>query len=433
MEIVKKNIVSILCGVVAILALVAIYWPVGGMAHDLQTKVEKSKSDYYSKLVSLRSSKRKLPVVDPLNPNAEQQQLSQFPTEEVIKSGEKARDDVQKMSQRMKEMTVEKNRHQPLLPMSYGQAPDSFAFQKAYLQYLGYWDNPDPNANTVKKLLNSVTPPNDNEIKTEEGRMWDADFSNKLIVIEGKATNEAQIKAQFDQAKEKLPERMRRERAEQYRIYLEPDAIEYAQRLGPQVTTPATPEQIWFAQNMLWIDQDVCEAVARINAKAHNIIDAPIKQLIKIALPDDDKQYITLQSAGAATTGDTAVNLTDDMLAGKAYAYSETGRISNPLYDVIHFNIEMNVDARKVPTILAELQRGKLITVYTSDTKVIDARAAVDDGYVYGDAPVVNLKLQCEELFMRGWTVGNDPQKNEGVMPKEARFLLGIPTSEQAK
>src|SRR5690348_7499465 len=137
MDIVKKNIVSILCGVVAILALVAIFWPVGGMTKELQDKVEKSKSDYYAKLTSLRSAKRRLPVVDPLNPNAEQQQLSQFPTEEVIKSGEKARDDVQKMAQQMLEITIEKNRHKPLLDMSFAHAPDSFAFQKAYLQYLG--------------------------------------------------------------------------------------------------------------------------------------------------------------------------------------------------------------------------------------------------------------------------------------------------------
>src|SRR5689334_13984370 len=188
MEIVKKNILSILCGVVALLALIAIFWPIGGMTQDLQAKVDKSKSDYYNKLTSLRTAKRMLPVVDPLNPNAEQQQLRQFPTEEVIKSGEKARDDVQKMAQQMKEMTVEKNRHQPLLPMSYAQPPDSFAFQKAYLQYLGYWDNPDPNANTVKKLLNSVTPPNDKEIKAEEDRLWSSDFAQRLIVIDQKAT-----------------------------------------------------------------------------------------------------------------------------------------------------------------------------------------------------------------------------------------------------
>jgi hypothetical protein len=92
---------------------------------------------------------------------------------------------------------------------------------------------------------------------------------------------------------------------------------------------------------------------------------------------------------------------------------------------VLHFEVEMNVDARKVPAIIAELQRGKLLTVYTADTKVVDARAAIDDGYVYGDAPVVNLRLLCEELMMRGWTVGKDPAK-DALMPNSVELTLGI-------
>lgn len=425
MELVKKNIASILCGVVVILALVALYWPISGWVNKLQTSVNNSKKNYADKIQSLMSAPRKLPITNALDANADQPMLKQFPTEQVIKLGEEVKDQVQKQSQEMLAETVKRNRHEPILPMSVTHPPDPFQFQRAYLQYLGVWPPDDPNKQTIKTLLDSVTPPNDREIKAEETRMWNDDFDKKLIVINGIATNKLQIDAQFNQAKEKLPEKMRRERAEKYKIYLDPDAIDVAGSLGPDITKQATPEQIWYAQNMLWIDQDICSAISQINAKANNIMDAPIKQLLKISIPDDDKQYITLSNSGAPTTGDSAVTLTDDMIAGKAFNLSETGRISNPKYDVIHFRVEMNVDARKVPEIVAQLQRGRLITVFTCDTNAVDARAAVDQGYVYGEAPVVNLKLMCEELFMRGWTVGNDPTK-DALMPVAVEQLLNI-------
>jgi len=427
MELVKKNIASIICGVIVILAVVALFWPISGWVSTLQASVNSSKTKYADKMQSLMSAPRKLPVTKALDSNADQPALKQFPTEQVIKLGEEVKDQVQKQAQEMLQATIQRNRHDPILPMSVTHPPDPFQFQREYLQYLGVWPADDPKKQTIKTLLDSVTPPNAKEIKAEEDRMWKDDFEGKLILINGQATNKPQIDAQFTQAKEKLPEKMRRERAEKYKIYLDPDAIDVAGNLGPDITKQATPEQIWYAQNMLWIDQDVCAAIAQINAKAQNIMDAPVKQLLKISVDDTDKQYVTLQNSGAPTSGDQAATLTDDMIAGKAFTVSETGRVSNPVYDVIHFRVEMNVDARKVPEIVAQLQRGRLITVFTCDTNSVDARAAVEQGYVYGEAPVVNLRMMCEELFMRGWTVGKDPAK-DALMPVAVEQLLGITT-----
>jgi hypothetical protein len=41
------------------------------------------------------------------------------------------------------------------------------------------------------------------------------------------------------------------------------------------------------------------------------------------------------------------------------------------------------------------------------------------EGYVYGPEPVVTLKVECEALFLREWTIH--------FMPKEIRDQLGIP------
>ena len=57
MELVKKNIVSVVCGVVAIAAIVASFFPLGGYVEELQGALNKSKTDY-SSLDTLRNRER---------------------------------------------------------------------------------------------------------------------------------------------------------------------------------------------------------------------------------------------------------------------------------------------------------------------------------------------------------------------------------------
>ena len=52
----------------------------------------------------------------------------------------------------------------------------------------------------------------------------------------------------------------------------------------------------------------------------------------------------------------------------------------------------------------------------------VDSAERLGEGLVYGDAPVANLQLECEALFMRSWTVP--------LMPPAVKQSLGI--TEQA-
>ena len=49
----------------------------------------------------------------------------------------------------------------------------------------------------------------------------------------------------------------------------------------------------------------------------------------------------------------------------------------------------------------------------------VDSQMLKFDGYVYGDRPVVQLRLKCEALLMREWT--------HKYMPPAVRKMLGIP------
>lgn len=437
MDLVKKNLSSILCGLVALLAIGAWLYPTGGWKDDLQKKLDDSKKNYNDKITSLMGTTRRMPqVYDPANPDATAPVLltpdgkPMYPTPKVVEAGDKFKQKVTEQSSGMLSAVVELNRHTPIVqPFLATNMPDSWVFKRAYLRWIGQQETTDdPNAVTVKTVLQGVVPPNDDEVQAEKNRIWKEQFENKIYKIDDKEQNRKEVEQQFEQATANLTETMRRQRAEQFKVYLDPDALEYHPKFAPTASAPATIEEIWYAQNMLWIDQDVANAIKRINDGAKNIMDAPIKQLIKVSMSSDFNQYAVFRPPAAPGASALAPDAPppppdDSAMAGKAYGMNETGRVCNPLYDVIKFHVEMNVDAQKIPLILAELQRGRLVTVWSVDAIAVDARAAVTDGYVYGTAPIAHLSLECEELFMRGWTVNG---KGGPMMPTPVQTRLGI-------
>jgi len=285
MDMIKKNVVSIICGVVAIAAIGAIFWPTAGWTTDLQASLDKSKTGYADKIDKLLNPKppRKLPVApDPNNPTADAPALTLFPTEVIINQGEKFKDQVSTQAKEMLAKVIEVNKHKPLIDINPKNPPQSFPFKRAYREWLGLDPAEDPNAVTVKQILNAIEPPNEAEVLAEKARIKAQQFDPKVYSINGVEQNRAQVNEEFDKFVVGLEEKMRRDRAEHYKIYLDQDALEYGKSFTKEEARPATYDQIWYAQNMQWIDQDVAEAIARINKDAKNIMDAPVKQLKKV-------------------------------------------------------------------------------------------------------------------------------------------------------
>ena len=82
MEIVKKNILSIICGVVALLALVAVFvYPLDGFYEKLSQEA-KQRADVQAKVQGLRNKIRSLPVFD-LDNAAVAPKLTQYPSAEA--------------------------------------------------------------------------------------------------------------------------------------------------------------------------------------------------------------------------------------------------------------------------------------------------------------------------------------------------------------
>jgi hypothetical protein len=93
MDIIKKNLVSIICGVIALLAIGAVFWPISGMFEDLHTRAKKSESTY-SALTGLLKKNRLLPQTDPKA--IEPKPFDQFPTETAIAKGNAIKAQIEK-------------------------------------------------------------------------------------------------------------------------------------------------------------------------------------------------------------------------------------------------------------------------------------------------------------------------------------------------
>jgi hypothetical protein len=442
MEIVKKNMFSIVCGVVAIVAIVAWFWPVGGMFDKLQSDV-KARAATYDQVDNLRKAKRTLPslVVE----GGEQPVLGFLPNEEVIKAGKAAADKLTAQSKRMLDTVSNMNVRKPLVPRSLPIAESGAraSFAARYLAELGAIEQPAPSPEVMgpglpnfesglPKRLNATRPPYPEELMEMARKVWDDKYNSRVLAI-GQDSNLDQLKDEFYEEVRTLPDRERQDRAKKHSVYLDETSLPVSQEIFALQGKPPTENQIWFAQTALWITEDVVNAVNAANKGAKGIPQSPVKHLMSLRIPFGMAQYVLPTAApGAPMAGGeaaAAAGTTDANGVTKAYHLYPTGRVSNDVYDVIHFDLVLRVDFRKIPQVIAELERNRLFTVLTTSVQSVDAQAEYKEvGYDYGNDPVAQVTLQCEALFLRSWTVDKDnkerPYKN-AVMPQQVRGWVG--------
>lgn len=96
----------------------------------------------------------------------------------------------------------------------------------------------------------------------------------------------------------------------------------------------------------------------------------------------------------------------------RQYQYSASGRpLHTPFYDITQFNLRLRVEAEQLPYVLEQLQSNSFITVLNvPELTAVDPLVMLQQGYVFGDQPIIEVDLQCEILFLRAWTVEFMPE-----------------------
>jgi hypothetical protein len=431
MEIVKKNLVSIICGVVALAALVAAFvWPLDGYFTDLKARVDK-RAALEKKVQALINKPRTLPVftMDPSKPDGDR--LTKFPSREIIRKGTDAQKQVRTQSDKVYDAAWRLNNEGHGL-VSEGSLPrplsDSIAISfrsklQAALDQL-----------RTQELLAGV-PPTDEELKNRKGQIW-ADMQKKFIVVNDQVKNQEAVMKEYNAAIAKLPDLMKEEMATKWKMYIDPVNVMRVPDYIPADGRSPDPNQIWWAQVAFWVTRDVASSIRDLNADSRTVTTSPVKNLLYLNIPDTFFPPMTNLAAGGGGRGDPAESgatsptggLPDPAIAiPDGAAQSPTRRISNNLFDVVQFRLIVDIEADKVPLFLKTLATNRFLSVIRLEMNPVDSQLKQIMGYVYGSKPVVTLDLDCEAVFMRQWTIKYMPKGRGSI-----REMLGIP-DEQGK
>jgi hypothetical protein len=183
-----------------------------------------------------------------------------------------------------------------------------------------------------------------------------------------------------------------------------------------------SPEEMWFAQVGLWIQEDVARAIAELNREAADQVtetdpcvqDVPVKRLVFVRVlgyeveAKEREQQARIPFSGAET--------------GSAFSGlggpSLTGRKCDDEFDVVRFAVSVVIDQRDLLQLIDRISRVNFCQCLSVRYETVDHEAEIGQGYFYGTDPVVRATLEFECYMAR--------EVYEPLMPAAVRVLLGI-------
>jgi hypothetical protein len=395
LETIKKNMLSLICLLVAIIAVVAVFWLQSSKFSALQAHLDQRKAEYDTlKGLADKLPNRKLPVVDPSE--GDPKPLGQFPTERAIEVAQQVTGRIAEESKAVLDAAVKLNEHQPLTRdvLPNPNIGTWFTFQQAYkgqvaLESMSSAD-PAVRSNTLPmSILKAAVLPTETDIQAEIERR-----KNEMqgSVVPGATSGQQQLEQQMAMLQTTVPQEMREKVATNSKLYINLDAMDEYPSIAQATQQPANGAPVYFAQVGLWVQQDVCEAIKEANKNATNVLDAPVKHLVKIDV-NEEFGHTNIGQPGQQPTPDPS----------QPQPHTPTDRKNNALYDVVPFRLSLIVDASRIPEVLRNLAKNRFITVTNMTVTSKDPAAAMLAGYYYGQAQLVQLDLECEELFLHAW------------------------------
>jgi hypothetical protein len=405
LKIARQQMAGLICAAVIIAALVLSNWPTQGWFKQLDGEMEQSISQN-SQISSLFTQERHQPVISP-DPNAVALPLDVFPTQDVYQKGLAAVHALGVQSTNLLNLAVQLNTHIPLHDGALPSGPPITLIEFA-ADYKAAMDDDSRIRNWPPAGMTGIPP------LMAGRRISDQEKANALAQLKasidaqyagtganGATANAQQAQAAFDEASPSTLLQLEEAKAHSLKVYLETGALKpptVYDTIKNAVNAPQLSD-VWTAQLWLWLDEDVATAVARANADAHDVLDAPVKQILDVTIKDPP--YLVV---GDPTAGNDTSALTP------APDATPTGRVCNGMYDVVQFGLKLHVDATRVPAVLNSLQAGQFITVLAvTESKAVDSAEMTQQRFLYGKAPIVELDLVCEELLLHGWITKYQP------------------------
>lgn len=204
--------------------------------------------------------------------------------------------------------------------------------------------------------------------------------------------------------------------------------------VSPIILSEEEPKKadMWYAQVSLWVQEDLVNAIARLNdevaqqvgAKEASVVNLPLKRIESIRVHG----YISSNGTLVPFPGGTSAPASRGQGAAAASPsappmVSFTGRKSDDQFDVVRVTLTAIVDERYLLKLVDSVSRTNFYQMVGVEYKTVDS---VDPaGYFYGDVPVVEAVLDFEGYMAR--------KIYKAMMPEEVLQALGIAKADAGK
>jgi hypothetical protein len=435
MNFVKKNLLPLICGVVILVFIGAIFWPIGSWQAQLQNDM----ADRAKVIQQAQGGVGKITI-----PGGESFDRATY-EQRIIDAGVKAVQQMDDASKKLVTAAADQNRAGRVMTVQeyHTKFPGNTINNGATeVQILGY----EPQANYLPVMTSGVlaNPQKFKNLYQQLFPKW-----NVMLVgtekVAGLPPTQTDLQAQFD-AQEKArvqpvqgngmyqggtaaggasdpAKRIEYERgqiaarAASIKMYVDTTALQHQPWFGGA----AAPDEskMFYALVDCWFMKDVVAAITDVNKGSHNVGESPIKR----------REAVRVGVGPGGAQGGSSSGLFLNMGAGAAppaatpggdFTKTMTGRVDNNDYDVCLMEIIVDVDPAYENKFLDALYRtNNGYTVLNIKTDTVDPFDATGNGYLYGGTQVVHLDILVEGLLYRSWTVP--------IMPDPIRASLGIP------
>jgi hypothetical protein len=442
---VRKNVLVVLFAAVMIAAPTAMWFVASGM----NAKVRADVAGRVKKLDDLEALKKtQISVVDYV-PGGATTTGAGIVNERLIQQLREVTDLRLKDAEQIRALAVAHNRKDRgvLLPELF-PAP---AFEYREVMPSRFYDRLMAAYDRLLEEVDAGEPPDPQRVQ-EEISAARTQFSDQMLV---KAGETGMADEDLAKVREKLSETRlaayTRE-AEGLRFYCGRSALHIP---AWDQKSPRAPAELFDWQWQFWVNEDILRALGGCNAADASMLTAPVKRVVEIR-PLGAAASSAVQSAG---TGDeegvggegggmgfgmgpgggrgrnmpgesgqpaaTAPAAPLDPMAEAALHFdrSITGRVTNPLYDVRRVELVVIVESARVPQVINGLTSYNFITVTELQLDTVDPFTSLNEGYVFGAAPVSQVTMTLETVWLREWITP--------FMPEDLKRILGIPTSQE--
>ena len=215
-----------------------------------------------------------------------------------------------------------------------------------------------------------------------------------------------------------------------------------------------TAAQMYEAFVDSWIQSDIVNAIVSLNHGSRNVSYSPVKRLIHITVGTNAPGAYDANAQGRISsptlvpdgglflggggTANPSMNMQGGMPRSPQFGYggppvqpgngANTGaavgailthHVSNARHQVVLVAVSAVVEADKINAFINQIYRqNNGYTVLQLNMKTVDPIRAISEGFVYGKVPVVRINMLMEDLLCTQW--------NEPLMPPAIRAGLGL-------